>query len=167
MGPLNDRTQISYIRLNGQQDTARCPLSPPDQTVSQPQKLKVWSSKWVLETLSCVLSVGFLVAIVVVLANYDGKALPNWPYGITLNALVSVLSTFMKATMAFSITEGLSQLKWSWFVQRNKLSDITLLDSASRGPLGAAMVLFRFLPRWVLIPFLDASVQYPGGDCVQ
>jgi hypothetical protein len=73
--------------------------------------------------------------------------MPEWPYGITLNALVSVLSTVMKATMAFIFTECLAQLKWSWFRGGNKLSDLALLDAASRGAAGAFIVLFRFLPR--------------------
>lgn len=72
--------------------------------------------------------------------------MPQWPYGITLNALVSVLSTVMKATMAFILTESLAQLKWSWFRDGNKLSDLALLDAASRGAMGALVVLFRFIP---------------------
>jgi hypothetical protein len=73
--------------------------------------------------------------------------MPEWPYGITLNAVVSVLSTVMKATMAFILTECLAQLKWSWFRVGNKLSDLALLDAASRGAAAAFIVLFRFLPR--------------------
>jgi hypothetical protein len=93
------------------------------------------------------MSVVFLVAIIVVLYEYDGKPMPDWPYGITLNALVSVLSTAMKASMVFIVCEGLSQLKWSWFSNGNKLSDLALLDAASRGPAGAFIALLRFVPR--------------------
>ena len=141
----NDRSKLPYIKLNRLRDVRDPPLTPPErEPVPSPEK---WSSNWTLELLSCVLSLGFLVAIIVVLVSYDGKPIPDWPYGITLNALVSVLSTFMKAATAFAVAEGLSQLKWSWFTRRNTLSDMALLDAASRGPLGAAMVLFRFLPR--------------------
>ncbi|KAF7515906.1 hypothetical protein PCG10_002689 [Penicillium crustosum] len=144
MGP-NDRSKLPYIKLNRLRDARELPLAPPEPEAAPP--LGSWTSNWILEVLSCVLSLGFLVAIIVVLASYDGKPIPDWPCGITLNALVSVLSTFMKAAMAFAVTEGLSQLKWSWFTRRKNLGDMALLDAASRGPLGAAMVLFRFLPR--------------------
>ncbi|KAJ5415595.1 hypothetical protein N7465_004290 [Penicillium sp. CMV-2018d] len=141
----NDRSKLPYIKLNRLRDARDPPLTPPEpEPVPSPEK---WSSNWTLELLGCVLSLGLLVAIIVVLASYDGNPIPDWPYGITLNALVSVLSTFMKTAMAFAVTEGLSQLKWSWFTRGNTLSDMALLDAASRGPLGAAMVLFRFLPR--------------------
>lgn len=71
--------------------------------------------------------------------------MPEWPHGITLNALISVLSTGMKATMGFILTECLAQLKWSWFRGGNSLSDLALLDAASRGAAGAFIVLFSFL----------------------
>lgn len=89
----------------------------------------------------------WLLAIIVVLRCYDGHPMPDWPYGITLNALISVLSTVMKATMTFVLTESLAQLKWSWFNAGNRLSDLALLDAASRGAMGAFVVLFRFIPR--------------------
>jgi hypothetical protein len=73
--------------------------------------------------------------------------MPEWAYGITLTAQVSVLSTIKKATMAFILAECLAQLKWSWFRDGNRLSDLAFLDAASRGAAGAFIVLFLFLPR--------------------
>ncbi|KAJ5633356.1 hypothetical protein N7490_009695 [Penicillium lividum] len=155
----NHSYQLSYVQLDEPHATEAADTSDataeerplfPARAAPQPQTLKNWSNNWILELLSCVMSLVLLIAVIIVLENYDGKPMPEWPYGITLNALVSLLSTFMKAAMAFAITEGLSQLKWSWFTQRNQLSDIVLLDSASRGPLGAAIVLLRFLPRYLL-----------------
>jgi Protein of unknown function (DUF3176). len=105
----NDRFKLPYIKLNGLRDARELPLTPPEHEAVPP--LGGHSSNWILEILSCVLSMGFLVTIIVVLAIYDGKPMPDWPYGITLNALVSVLSNFMKAAMAFAVTERLSQLK--------------------------------------------------------
>ena len=136
------------------------PLSSSERVLLQSQTQDFWGSSWTLEILSCVTSLGFLIAIIVVLWRYDGRPMPDWPHDITLNALVSVLSTVMKAAMAFVVSESLAQLKWSWFRGGNKLSDLTLLDAGSRGALGALFVLMRTVPRWVrserrIASFLD------------
>ncbi|KAJ5666329.1 uncharacterized protein N7477_008777 [Penicillium maclennaniae] len=137
MKPAKDDSRLSYVRLDDAPEaegTRHRPLSSAEQV-------------WTLGILACLTSIVFLVAIVAVLFNFDGKPMPDWPHGITLNTLVSVLSTVMKATMAFVLTESLAQLKWSWFRGGNKLSDLALLDAASRGAMGALIVLTRFLPR--------------------
>lgn len=145
--------QLTYLRLDDPSETATNakrksqPLSVPDQQAILQSQSNFLGSGWNFEILNCLIAVGFLVAIIVVLYNFDGKPVPDWPYGITLNALVSVLSTAMKAGMVCIATESLSQLKWSWFNQGNKLSDLALLDAASRGPAGALIALFCFVPR--------------------
>ncbi|KAL4966557.1 DUF3176 domain-containing protein [Aspergillus stella-maris] len=151
MQETNHGYRLSYVRLDDPPETPRearqRPLSSAEQAYLQSQTRPFWGTSWTLEILGCLTSIVFLVAIIVVLYSYDGKPMPKWPYGITLNALVSVFSTIMKASVAFILTESLSQLKWSWFSAGNKLSDLALLDAASRGFIGALTVLFRFIPR--------------------
>ena len=72
---------------------------------------------------------------------FDSQSTPDWPYGITFNALISVLVTIMKTAMALSITKAL-HLRWSWFHEGNKLSVLALLDAASRGGGPWALLLF-------------------------
>ncbi|KGO74829.1 Protein of unknown function DUF3176 [Penicillium italicum] len=143
---------MTYVRLDDPDPPeTRTGRTRPFSTVEQQAVLQsqpfFWGASWTLEILSCLVSALFLVAIILVLYEFDGKPVPDWPYGITLNALVSVLSTVMKACMAFIVCEGLSQLKWSWFSNSNKLSDLALLDAASRGTAGAFIALLRFVPR--------------------
>lgn len=151
MEQTKDGYRLSYVRLDDTPETSQQahqrPLSSAEPVFLQSQTRLFWGESWTLEILGCLASIAFLVAIIAVLFYYDGRPMPEWPYGITLNALVSVLSTVMKATMAFILTESLAQLKWSWFRDGNKLSDLALLDAASRGVMGAFVVLFRFLPR--------------------
>lgn len=155
MAHYKDEYPLTYVRLDDDLDSPQHqtgksrPLSSAEQQAVLQSQSIFWGSSWTLEIIACLMSVIFLAAIIVVLYMYDGKSMPDWPYGITLNALVSVLSTVMKASMVFIITEGLSQLKWSWFSKGNKLSDLALLDAASRGPAGAFVALFRFVPRSV------------------
>jgi hypothetical protein len=150
MSQFKNEYPLTYVRLDDPpvtQTGKTRPLSTAEQKAVLQSQSFFWGSSWTLEILSCLTSVVFLVAIIVVLYEYDGKPMPDWPYGITLNALVSVLSTAMKASMVFIVCEGLSQLKWSWFSSGNKLSDLALLDAASRGPAGAIIALLRFVPR--------------------
>ncbi|GKZ81281.1 hypothetical protein AnigIFM56816_005795 [Aspergillus niger] len=147
MKALKDEYDLGYRNIEDPKEPSTRPLSTSRPLLLQNQTSKFWLSGWTWEILSCVIAVTALVAIIIVLYNYDNRPMPDWPYGITLNAVVSVLVTLMKAAMIFPITEGLSQLKWSWFNERNQLSDLSLLDAASRGAFSATFVLFRFLPR--------------------
>ncbi|KAJ5758703.1 hypothetical protein N7520_005859 [Penicillium odoratum] len=142
--------RLSYVPLQDEPQNVKSkerPLSSAEQVFLQSQTQPFWGASWTLEILSCLTSIVFFTAIIVVLWYYDGRPMPEWPYGITLNALVSVLSTVMKASMTFIVAEGLAQLKWSWFRGGNKLSDLALLDAGSRGAMGSLLVLFRTMPR--------------------
>ncbi|KAL2797288.1 hypothetical protein BJX66DRAFT_335191 [Aspergillus keveii] len=99
---------------------------------------------WSLELIALILSIGTIVAIVLVLRRYDGRQQPGWQ-GISLNSLLSWLSTVAKAYLLFSLTESLGQLKWAWFSSKNHpLSDLKVFDSASRGGfLGALELIWR------------------------
>lgn len=171
MDRLKDNHRLTYLKVEDPPDSAPGtprPLSPNEQHAFEQGQQHAqqhayeqayaqsqlspgfWGAGWSWEIVSCVIAIGSLAGIIVVLYVFDGQSTPDWPYGITLNALISVLVTVMKAAMAFPITEALSQLKWSWFNEGNKLSDLALLDAASRGAVGAVVVLFKFIPRYVL-----------------
>jgi hypothetical protein len=57
---------------------------------------------------SLILGLASFVAIIVILRKYDGNLQPNWSHGITLNAVVAVLATSLRACLAFIIEEGKS-----------------------------------------------------------
>ena len=48
---------------------------------------------------------------IVILKIYDGRQLPNWPYGIMLNTVISILSVFLSVSMIVAVAAGISQLK--------------------------------------------------------
>ncbi|KAK8123262.1 hypothetical protein PG984_011932 [Apiospora sp. TS-2023a] len=74
------------------------------------------------------------------LAN-NGKPLPDWPFHISVNAVVSILSTVLKACAAFILAEGISDSKWKWFQSSRSLHDLVVFDDASRGPWGCLQLL--------------------------
>lgn len=98
-----------------------------------------------------VLSSGLLVAIVVVLAQYDDRPQPAWRL-VSLNSVISWLSTVSKGCVLSTISEGIGQLKWVWFSRKSRpLVDLGAFDGASRGIYGCAGLLWKLRARYVCI----------------
>ena len=100
---------------------------------------------WWQELFASVFSIACLVANIAVLRRLDGQAYTSWRvanFDVTPNTLISVLSSFSKASFLMAIAGGLSQLKWMHFRERaRRLTDMQAFDDASRGPLGAAKLV--------------------------
>ncbi|TGJ87598.1 hypothetical protein E0Z10_g1165 [Xylaria hypoxylon] len=100
---------------------------------------------WIPEIIAVSISLGAVGSIMGVLAKFNGHALPEWPYYITLNALIAVLAAVTTATMNISLQNSMSQLKWIRFNEsRTRLSEMESFDEASRGTWGAIKLLFTF-----------------------
>lgn len=140
----------------------------------RPEKPAEESGWWVIEIISCVVSVLALAAILITVGLMDGKALSYWPMEITLNTFVSFMSTVSKATLILPVSEAISQLKWLWFRSAGSLEDIQKFDEASRGTWGSVKLLFHTqrvhlakLGALVMIlalcmdPFFQQVIRYP------
>jgi len=101
------------------------------------------SDAWSLEIITVAVALGAVGSILGVLAKFNGNALPEWPYYITLNALIALLAAVTTAAMNISLQNSMSQLKWIHFKEsRARLSDMEAFDEASRGTWGAIKLLF-------------------------
>ncbi|KAE8148548.1 hypothetical protein BDV25DRAFT_131148 [Aspergillus avenaceus] len=99
---------------------------------------------WILEIASCFGSIGCLVGIVVFLNEYNGKPLPEWSYGITVNSILSWLVQILTALILEPIAASLSQTKCNNLGSPGcKLSDINMYDFASRGVLGCVSLIWQ------------------------
>ncbi|CAG8947796.1 unnamed protein product [Penicillium salamii] len=130
---------------------------------------------WFPEIVATAFSIACFIAICGILISYNQKSRPGLQYGLSLNAIISVLATSCKSSLIFVIGEAMGQLKWSWFhANPNKLVDIQILDSASRGPLGSIATFFQKTRRSlaslgaaVIIlllafdPFIQQIISYP------
>lgn len=97
---------------------------------------------WTLEAVATLVSWAAVGAVLGVLARYNGAALPEWPYYVTLNAVIALLATVATATLGVALQAGLSQLKWVRFTEaRAPLADAEAFDEASRGTWGALKLL--------------------------
>ena len=63
---------------------------------------------WWTEIIACVLVLLAILAIVLTLALHQDQPLPNWPFGISVNSLVSVFVVILKGGMLLILGEGFS-----------------------------------------------------------
>lgn len=95
-------------------------------------------SYWALEILTVFVAIALLVAIVALLAHYDGHFMPEWPFDINLNSAIAFLTTFLRAAIVAAVAEIIGQIKWTWFTERTRpLHHLQDFDSASRSVLGS------------------------------
>lgn len=132
---------------------------------------------WWLEILSVFTMCLSLFAIVITLRLHQDEPLPQWPFAISINALLSVYYTVFKGAMLLVISEGkslallvefmyaklvivtvLAQLKWAWFQSPRPLYDMERFSEASRGPRGAVQLLWasRGRLRQSILPMFGA-----------
>ncbi|KAI1158857.1 hypothetical protein F5B18DRAFT_639260 [Nemania serpens] len=143
-----------------------------------------WSDTWLWEILAILLSGVSFVSSLIILKIYNNKPVPEFSYGITLNAIISVLTTLSKSSLLVVVSGAISQLKWRWFhncqaTEGRNLLDLQLFDDASRGPWGSIVLLAT--PRsWSLVsigavvsilalafdPFTQQIITYPSRTIV-
>ncbi|GKZ29576.1 hypothetical protein AbraIFM66950_005608 [Aspergillus brasiliensis] len=117
-------------------------VAPASESKSKvPFHRHVLMDTWVPEISATVLMLLCLVAIGVILKEYQGKPIPDLPWGLTLNAIISTLTTCSKSLLLYAISVSISQSKWAWFKRRQPLQDLQTFDEASRGPLGSMGLL--------------------------
>jgi hypothetical protein len=133
--------------------------------------------RWLLEIVSCLVSATCLGVVIIIYAYYKDK--PMVTFG-NLSTLTNVLGKVATAALIIPTTEALGQLKWNWFSESNAVWDFEIFDKATRGPWGAAMLLYRTRGRSlaalgaVLIllllaidSFLQQVIDYPTRWTVQ
>ncbi|KAL2831566.1 hypothetical protein BDW59DRAFT_140297 [Aspergillus cavernicola] len=123
-------------------DTHKVKSSPPRRSV--PEKMSDW---FVWEILGMIVSAGALIALVTILVKYDQKPQPSWRH-MSLNALISWMSTISKGCIIIASSEALGQLKWVWFSQKARpISELRTFDSASRSLYGAVELIWTLRAR--------------------
>ncbi|KAK8110259.1 uncharacterized protein PG998_006716 [Apiospora kogelbergensis] len=104
-----------------------------------------WATEmWFYDFCAWLISCYCFAGIVITLMVHRDQPIPEWPFNITINALVSALSTVMGSALLVPVSNAIGQSKWSWIQKdRRKLEDIAIYDDASRGPWGSLVFLQR------------------------
>lgn len=120
----------------------------PDNTLENKtspgsSELHVSKDYWTWELFGVLGSAALIIGIAIILNRFDGKRQPSWKH-VSLNSLISWLSTAARFFLLMPITRGLGQLKWVWFAEKERpLSDLEDFDFASRGVPGSAKLLWK------------------------
>lgn len=139
------KTTLSIIETSTVHEASRS-SDKRKPTIERPTRATLWCqyrNSWYPETTALVLSVACVIAIAIVLHSYDGQPNPKMKWGLTINAVISILATTSKVSLMFTISNSIGQLKWVWFLNRKtrSLLDAGIYDDASRGPLGSLIML--------------------------
>ncbi|KAJ4118965.1 hypothetical protein NW768_010708 [Fusarium equiseti] len=68
----------------------------------------------------------------------------RWPFAISINAAVAILSTACTAAMMHNVSAFIGQLKWLYLkAGPRRLYSVQSFDEASRGPYGSILFLFK------------------------
>lgn len=147
----------------------------PDITAGNKTTLR---DAWAYETMSTIISICCTVSLSVIFWGIDGKPLSAWAFPIKLNTILSLLGAMMKATVAFSVGQSISQLKWLHFCHDSyQLIELQRFENAGRGPWGSLMffwnvrlgrpflaylLCFIMMIASALEPFTQQTIAYPS-----
>ena len=141
------------------------------------QRLGHWcyallADTWLVEYLCIIASVVLLGTVITLVAYFNGRPLSAWTASLTFNTILSILSTPLKGTIIYPTASALGQLKWvapnGWM----RLKTFKRYDEASRGPVGALVLLLTSGRRplaavgasiVVAALFVDAFIQASMG----
>ncbi|KAJ5319231.1 uncharacterized protein N7506_011935 [Penicillium brevicompactum] len=135
--------ELEEFRSSDDRQETLLPLSEsgPSHSLSNPsikttrRSSTTWSLlPWKIEILSWTASLCFFVAIIVVLNVLNGRPLPELRYGITPNAIISLLATFAQSFLIIPVSSSIGQTKWLQAPRKHTLNDLRMVDEASRGP---------------------------------
>ncbi|KAK8091458.1 hypothetical protein PG997_001819 [Apiospora hydei] len=109
------RSSTSLISLQGSQRTPpnepqpsgyeMAPVNERRSKIPSQQPPGFWSQWW-MEILNCFLMIATLCAIIGVLYPNSRKPVPDFPYQVSINTIVFILSTALKASIALVLAEG-------------------------------------------------------------
>jgi hypothetical protein len=114
--PIRSRANGDERNDNANQDTsvglALIPREEHNETGRSPTRRMKHESRdlgrhlWIAEILSYTLALVALAAIVITLALHNNKPLPQWPSLISINSLVAIFTSILKAAMLLPVAEG-------------------------------------------------------------
>ncbi|KAJ9299788.1 hypothetical protein DTO271G3_2672 [Paecilomyces variotii] len=141
-------------------ETDMLALNMPRRAISPFSLLR----SWIWEGTGIVAAAVFIIAMVAILHKYNQQKQPDWTY-MSLNSLISWMSTLSKACLLFSVSQSIGQSKWLWFAtQSRRLNDLDIFDSASRGALGSVSLLLLTRGRSLAILGSLATILSLGFD---
>ncbi|RDL35960.1 uncharacterized protein BP5553_06572 [Venustampulla echinocandica] len=139
----NPRKLVSQIPLSIESELSKSPTPPkPKRLNSDLSSLDHFWHYWKWETASGFLVLATPFIIVATIYPHAGDPLPEWPFRISINTLLSIYTVVFKACIAFIIASCIGQLQWIWFSSARPLYDLVRYSNAGNGPWGSLQLLW-------------------------
>jgi hypothetical protein len=136
-----------HAQSNSRANSVENGLPTAESTEKEPdgnlQRRAFGFKSWAWEVVNAVLLFIMIIATVITLRLHDGQPVPDWPFSITINAMVSTYALVFKSNVALILTSCIGQFQWSWYQSRHLLGDVALFQDAGRSPWGALVWLCR------------------------
>lgn len=129
---------VNQVRDGDMQSNSKLPTPPRWHTLLILQKL------WLPEVACCMFAASAFIGIVILLTCIRNQREPDWPSRLNINTLLAILTAIFKVSMLFTITEGVSELKWIRLTKPRPLKDIDRWDAVSKGPWGSIKFLCKY-----------------------
>lgn len=142
-----EKTAVAHVKATGPDASS----SLPDLSLPADYRDTLWKRfkrGWTLEILGAMGGTALVAALMILLREYDRKPPPHLGHAfgsaVTLNTLVSFVSTVAKAMLLFAVAQCIGEQKWMYFMRRSrKLSTISTFDQASRGVSGGLNLIWE------------------------
>ena len=69
------------------------------------------------------------------------RPIPKLSYGLTPNAILGLLATFMELLLIVPVNSTIGQVKWLRALREQSMDDFRAIDEASRGAWGSSKLL--------------------------
>ncbi|KAH8816694.1 hypothetical protein F5884DRAFT_873444 [Xylogone sp. PMI_703] len=117
-----------------------------------------------LETISCILAIAALLAIVGTVYPYHGKPSYEWPIVISLNTLLAIYTMLLKSCMALVVGSSMSQLQWTWLASDRSLYDLVKFCQplTTRGALITILAIAIDPATQQLLSYVDCNIVQGG-----
>lgn len=94
------------------------------------------------ESAACLLILLTPVLFFATLYPHKDRPLPEWPLGISINALLAIYTLVFKTAISFVIASCLGQRQWAWFsAQPRSLYDMVRYDDAAHSAWGSLLLI--------------------------
>lgn len=103
--PGHDNAGMSDQKETGIVDNVTEVKTLCNSTSSPLSTIRLGLQTWMVETLACLVAVLALTAIFLTFILHNGRPLPDWPFSISINALISIFSVIFKAALMVPIVE--------------------------------------------------------------
>jgi hypothetical protein len=137
------KTPDPLVKANTNSSSTTLDDSLEHKTLPNSSALHAANDYWSWDIFGIFSSAAILIGIAIILNQFDGKRQPSWEH-VSLNSLISWLSTAAKLFLLVPVSRSLGQLKWVWFAETERpLSDLEKFDFASRGITGSVKLLWK------------------------